>query len=358
MNGTFTATEDGVLTFASKSLTNNNKRVILEFSEAKKIDKSSSATFYIPVPAGTHSPLTISVSDGSLASIMVTKKSGGVTVERNKVYPITFADNQPDMLPGVFTVGKGADGIAGTADDVKVCFARGNLQYRASDKKWQFAQYQYSYIGDAAGNNTSSTRDTQSNWIDLFGWGTTGENSFGQKPYSISTTGTDYKTVENGSASETLTIANKADWGYCMGGETSVWRTLTADEWQYLLSSSGRGSGDTKFKINVTVCGIAKCLVIAPDGYTESIKDTYYSWGWAYDQAQGLVCLPPAGYREGSTIYNVGQGYYWSSTGAAKDGIASNAYQLHFTSSSGFFYPNACYGRSFGYSVRLVSNAN
>ena len=94
MNGEFTATADGVLTFASATLTDDNKKVALTFNTAKSIASDGSATFYIPVPAGTHNPLAIKVTSGSTSKLMVTKKSGGVGVVRNTVYPIAF-DGQP-----------------------------------------------------------------------------------------------------------------------------------------------------------------------------------------------------------------------------------------------------------------------
>lgn len=345
MNGAFTATVEGVLTFTSKTLTADDKKVTLTFSEAKKIEKESSATFYIPVPAGTHNPLAIIVSNGSVASYMITKKSGGVTVERNTVYPITFYDNQSDILPGVFSV----------STTKRVCFSKGNLQYQASTNTWQFAANQYLYIGNKAGNNTATMRDTQSGWIDLFGWGATGQNSYGQQPYSISTTESDYKTVATASGDETLTIDNKSDWGYCMGGESSIWRTLTKDEWNYLLSSSGRGSGNTKFKYGVTVCGVSNCLVIAPDGNTEEIADNYNElYGWPSAKVKGFVCLPPAGYRDGSKfeIYDVdGHGLYWTSTAAS----STQAYPLIFTKYAVQLTNPVI--RSSGYSVRLVTDA-
>ena len=91
MNGEFTATAEGVLTFASASLTDALKKVTLTFNTAKSIASDGSATFYIPVPADTHNPLAIKVTGRSTTAIMVTKKSGGVGVSRNTVYPITFS---------------------------------------------------------------------------------------------------------------------------------------------------------------------------------------------------------------------------------------------------------------------------
>jgi len=68
------------------------------------------------------------------------------------------------VLPGLFSVAAGRT----------VHFSKGNLQYQASTGTWQFANNQYDCIGNVAGNNTKTERDTQSAWIDLFGWGATG----------------------------------------------------------------------------------------------------------------------------------------------------------------------------------------
>lgn len=102
MNGAFTATNEGVLSFASKTLVDADKKVALNFTSAKAIASDGSATFYVPVPAGTHNPLTIKISDGTATKTMITKKSGGVEVARNAVYPIAFADNS---APAYVTIG-------------------------------------------------------------------------------------------------------------------------------------------------------------------------------------------------------------------------------------------------------------
>jgi len=346
MNGAFTATSEGVLTFESKTLTAADKKVALTFSEAKTIKSDSSVTFYIPVPAGTHNPLTINVSSDSRMKTMVTKKSGGVTVARNKVYPITFADNQPDMLPGLFSV----------SATKKVRFSKGNLQYQTSTNTWRFATNQYDAIADAAGNNVSSGRATQNAWIDLFGWGATGQNSYGQQPYSSSQTDSDYKTVATAASDETLTIANKADWGYCMGGEASVWRTLTKDEWTYLITT--RGTDSTHFRMHVHVCGKDNCLVIAPDGNTMEIAESYSAYTWPTLEAYGFVCLPAAGRREGSEVNTVGIfGHYWSSTAFNENSAYFMCYIDHTS-----YYSHSVVSvqndvRSAGFSVRLVSDA-
>lgn len=92
MNGEFTAAADGTLTFKTEgvSLTDDNRKVTLNFTSAKSIAADGSATFYIPVPAADNHHLTIKVFNGSVSANMVTTKTGGVKIDRNMVYPINF----------------------------------------------------------------------------------------------------------------------------------------------------------------------------------------------------------------------------------------------------------------------------
>ena len=101
-----------------------------------------------------------------------------------------------------------------------VYFSQGNLQYNTTSHQWRFADDQTEIIGP---DNVSS-----GNWIDLFGWGT------GNNPTLSSENASDYSTF--------------IDWGVnpiSNGGNLpNEWRTLTKDEWEYLLQ--GRSNANTK----------------------------------------------------------------------------------------------------------------
>jgi len=277
------------------------------------------------------------------------------------------------------------NGLFSVSADKKVRFSKGNLQYQASTETWRFAENQYDAIGNAAGNNTATGRDTQSDWIDLFGWGATGQNSFGQQPYSISTTDSEYKTVATAASGETLTIENKADWGYCMGGATSVWRTLSggdSGEWKYLFNEREGASNKVGY---ATVGGTQNDgsdgvpgIIILPDTFTDPMKNggskafdsktinwttNVYTSGdnWNAMEAAGAVFLPITGIRSGSEVsYLAGlevHGQYWSST--ANDDY--DACDLYFGCSLGISYfvnPGMIDDRNNGFSVRLVCDAN
>ena len=88
--------------------------------------------------------------------------SAGTKYGSQKMF--TTTDNTPyGGLPGRFTISENGD---------KACFSKGNLQYKASTNEWKFAEHQYDFIGE--GNNNISS--TYNGWIDLFGWGTSGNN--------------------------------------------------------------------------------------------------------------------------------------------------------------------------------------
>jgi len=238
------------------------------------------------------------------------------------------------LLFGQFTV----------ADGVKVSFSKGNLQYQASTETWRFAENQYDYIGDAVGNTTAeASRATQSNWIDLFGYGTSGESS--KYPYMVSTTASDYYASD---------IADTDyDWGkknYTADVDAG-YRVLTQAEWTYLLATRTNASSLRGLAV---VCG-KNGLVLLPDdwstpagtSFTATITDftnTYDASKWAIMEAAGAVFLPAAGQRSGESVGSVGsQGYYWSATAGHGTSFAASSVN-----------GAAEIERSLGCSVRLV----
>lgn len=251
------------------------------------------------------------------------------------------------------------------SSSTKVRFSKGNLQYQASTRTWRFATNQYDYIGGANSNISS----TYSGWIDLFAWGTSGWNSGANcyQPWSTSCTEEYY--WPGGSASNDLTGSYaRADWGVynaiSNGGNTAgQWRTLTKDEWSYLLKTRANASTKVGYASVASVNG----LILLPDGFTDPMMNNgggafvpkattgwtanvYTANGWAAMEAAGAVFLPAAGYRScNGSVYDVGSyGSYWSSTHNG-----NHAWRLYFD--SGGVEMNFNY-RYRGGSVRLVQD--
>ena len=249
--------------------------------------------------------------------------------------------------------------------DKQVYFSQGNLQYQASTGTWRFAENQYDIIGDDNANISS----TNSGWIDLFGWGTSGWNSGANayQPYSTSKSSSDY--YPGGDYNNNLigSYAN-ADWGVYNkisngGNQAGQWRTLTKDEWNYVIKTRANASS----KKGIATVNDVTGLILLPDSWTQPegltfisgangdyAQNIYSASEWSKMEANGAVFLPAAGYRcDGTNVNYVGAyGLYWSSS-------YRNSYGAYYV----YVYNSHVYAdydsrdRSYGQSVRLVRGA-
>ena len=216
----------------------------------------------------------------------------------------------------------------------QVRFSKGNLQYKASNNIWRFGHHQYDYRG--ADNSKRSA--TYTGWIDQLPWATSGYHdstdflNIYYYPYS-SGNSSNFGPSEHMSDWDLVGTSAQYDWGVhnpiANGGNTpGQWRTLTRDEWAYLIhqrpnSSSLRGWA--------TVNGV-RGLVLLPDSWTlpasvtftpgstgsgaNYLQNIYGITEWAIMEAAGAVFLPTYGTTAEST-YSSG---YWSST-AYREGV-------------------------------------
>ena len=237
---------------------------------------ASGKDFYVAVfPA---SDAALSVTFYTVDRMVTKTRNGAVTLAAKDLLPLSLtlaaADWKVASLPGEFSV----------SASKQVSFSRGNL--RVSNGQWGFFANQYDH----------------STQMDMFTWG------YGDWSTDIAKPGY----VTGHSKGETLAAAE--DWASVVGDGT-LWRTLSAKEWDYLVYE--RDGAANKCKNGVTVCGQKNCFVIAPDNFAGTINDSYDSGAWAAAEEQGLVCLPPAGlYQDGSRTRE-NAGYYWSSTAAS-----------------------------------------
>ena len=204
----------------------------------------------------------------------------------------------------------------------KVHFSKGNL-YADGDKALHFEANQYS---------------TASSWnashVSHFTWSSTVEAAVG-----------------NNNSGDNL-FCDESHKVSVDGGE-AIFYALSKGEWVYLINKNNDETiRKGKYKYGVTVCEKANCLILAPDDFTGTIETSYNAAAWATAEAAGLVCLPAAGYRLGSSVYFVGgTGVYWSST--ALDSIT--AYGVYFGSDG--VYPGSNDSRNRGCSVRLITES-
>ena len=293
------------------------------------------------------------MENGSVVSTNVTY-TFVVNADRNLV--ASFSRNIPaGAINGQFTINTNGD---------QVYFSQGNLQYQASTNTWRFATNQYEYVG----SDNSNISQTYSGWIDLFGWGTSGYNhgANSYQPWSTSQTYRDYYAYGN-YRYNLYEQTGQADWGYNPisngGNNTDQWRTLTREEWTYLLNTRSTTSGERYAKAEVAgICGV----ILLPDDWNTSYytlnstnsssssfeSNIISSAQWSSLEQHGAVFLPTAGSRSGtSVLYGGDRGYYWSSSCNGGFFSSSSAYFVYFDGSSLSMNDG---NRSGGYAVRLV----
>ena len=322
------------------------KAVNIAISGASSITltPSSAGVNYVAIPTGKPFKDFTFTAIKTATNWAAKTSSQSTVIERNKIYDLGAVggwtyNEDGNTLWSQFTV---------NGDDKKVRFSKGNLWCNTSSSPvtWSFESNQYDYrhhssaTYDAAVINGAVTT-TPSGTVGSFFWSKTASVAY-------ALTWVD--------ASRTVSDTFFADDASVMGAE---WKALTggADgEWKYLLET--RTNAANLIKINVSVCGIAKCLVLAPDCFSGTIADSYTTETWSNAEAiYGLVCLPPTGWRNGSSVQNVGVGgSYWSATPSALD----NAYGVYFSDSysSDKFQTAGNYGRYGGDFVRLVRTAS
>ena len=250
------------------------------------------------------------------------------------------------------------------SDSKQVAFSLGNLQYTQSTDTWSFAENQWDIIGadNMIGGDSSFTDkygaerlngDALADKIDLFGWSGGGSSTI----FGIST-----------STSERTYTGAFYDWGRNQIGSDApkTWRTLSYDEWDYILHDRPNA---TSLKGIASVNGVSGLILlpdnwICPSGLTfnSGFRNNYYDYvsdyanfqtftadQWSIMEKAGAVFLPAAGHREGTSVTLVQlYGSYWAST--------TNYNFPHLL----HFQPDRAEGENhaafFGYSVRLVKD--
>ena len=315
-------------------------------------------------PEPDHNNSNALVSDYNGVSYMPTIKN----LEPGKTYHVrAFAKTKTNTFYGAdstFTLKEAPENAFLVANNKFVYFSPGNLQYQASTNTWRFAPHQY----DCIGLKNERISETYDGWIDLFGWATSGydcDNGGCYKPYDFTT-----KFIYGPTDDQSLVDEFKnCDWGVYNpisngGNQVGQWRTLTKDEWEYLLS--GRSNADKK-RIYCCINGKNGIIFLPdnhqwPDGLAINSGNFYNNTiyeleEWEEIESIGGIFLPTTGYRHnnnvnGPTINN--SGCYWSSSYGNINGGLKQVYQMGF--SSGCKAGCSKTLASTGCSVRLVKD--
>lgn len=343
------------------------------------LDISSQKTIYVFLPPLLNKSLTMRIYGGYGLVPYVEKTVSSISLARNEIRTYTNTNINFDY---VFSV----------ASNRKVIFSPGNLQYNAATTvggtHFRFAPNQYNYCG----NNNKNASATHASWIDLFGWGTSGNNN--KHPYMTSTNNNDYYTGN---------INNDYDWGrynkiynskMATTYNANTWRLLDSTELDYLMFRRKTGITSvngtsyahyTKAQINTDGTKVFG-LILFPDNYdgrttngdgvtwgtingsatTTNQNDKTSTWttkcttaGWTYLERHGCVFIPAAGTRtNASTIVGLTstkpQIYWWTSTIRK----TNSPYAVDLITYDVAPKVSANAERHWGCSVRLVRNHN
>lgn len=205
-------------------------------------------------------------------------------------------------MPGLFSV----------AENKKVRFSMGNLQFNPKKYEFRFALHQYDIIG----KDNTKIATNYDGWVDLFGYGTSGY--MGCEPTEISKEDGQYPRDD---------IANtNYDWGVYNpisngGNKEGLWRTMTKEECEYLFKTRPKAE---KLRAQARVNGINGLIILPDDFYEHRVRvpfdstpagfsgNSYDLTQWATLEATGAIFLPCCGLRCGTAIENLSR--YWTSS--------------------------------------------
>lgn len=383
-----------------------------------------SKVFYIHVPAA---PVQAGVSNRYRIVVEYTTNGSSVidTVQREQLstYGGCLNRNQMAAVPFDMRRVEAPDGaIAGGKFTInssrdQVWFSAGNLQYGGSatpaNCTWRIAPHQYDWIGGSGSSNgnvsgsdnTLVSQASYAGWVDLFGWATSGWDNTANDPLAtrylpkecaVVTTGNNSNYYGYGPSvgrpnAECLNGVNaNHDWGvyntiYYNGEAVSgagvgvSWRTLTYEEWQYILcrrSINGLSATSNTSLAQAlhhtysygSVAGVYGILIYHDDAQFSltSATNKTFTLSSSDDIPSGCVFLPLSGLRSGTggATFAPGKGYYWSASATTGAAVATtnvkNAVYLSVAPQNSITgdpvkLTLVAQGRYYGSAVRLVT---
>lgn len=370
----------------------NNRVVVLGNGKltipANTTGQANAVDVQVPVlPVGTNnSAFTIRVRThraGTVGAIIFqqSQEEGNKHLDQGKIgYAMAKMDGyRRDHMTyvGLFTINAAGD---------KVFFSKGNLQWSYDNGAthavngggtavgtWRFALHQYDTIGRASNNNTMSS--TSNDWIDLFGWGTSGYD--GKNPYMSSPSSSKY-----GISGDNSIAGTNYDWGeynaISNGGNLpGIWRVMSGNggEGNYVMNNRTNSTNNLPLGTNsssacftkATLCGV-NGVILFPDGYCHptnvnvsgtplyNISSADFSsfvvlneLDWEKMETAGAVFLPATGLRDEKIVKDVNsQVCYWTSTPCS----LTETYFMSYTGAT----ISSHHFRALGLSVRLVQD--
>lgn len=299
--------------------TDDTPNITLDCGDGVDLNSTDGTVFHIAMPIGTHSGTSILFA-ASDSKFCIKKLKSDLVINRSEITPASIRiDNWTDItsapdgaLSGTFTV---------SSDGKKVFFSKGNLYWNNTSFQFESSQL-------------SSASEWNASYVSHFYWSNDATKACAEY-YSDPDASQNDVFFTNA----TCTTPNPS---FTANGQTRMWRTLSNDEWEYLLENNG--------SLWTTIDGV-NGLIIFYDGYSGSRTGLT-------DIPKGCAFLPAAGSRNGYSgmISGAGsEGAYSSSVAGSSEGDPTPcAYDLVFGES--YTTPQALnYRVRYGCSVRLVT---
>lgn len=294
-----------------------DKYVEYEISPSQNL--ASGLTYYVAIPPQTYQNLKVELFGDVISVSMSTKLNTNITVERNKIYTISFkADKtpKPTLIPGEFSIG----------ETKKVQFARGNLYYDGSE--WKMEEEQFLYRGRPGGPSclwgTELDYGTPSGHYGAFLWRTSASEAM-----------TPDKPERKSYQSPTHLFTNNGSVEILGGG----WRVLTKTEWEYMTVHRYPAGTFPQLAGPAMVAGV-KGTIVRPDVFVDPLTNTgtkgpgFYENGMDFgidDCTVNIYSLEGWDAMETAGAVFFPYGSYLTDTNDP-DGLGTNIFRIEFIS--------------------------
>ncbi len=290
----------------------------------RNAETPSNKTYNIYLPVADYNTFVVTFYSGNTQYVRRANTTVSVTRTNYTIVPMNLTGAEFTNIP-MGTV----NGVFSVSANQTVRFAKGNLQYIAANRMfWHLADNQWDCL---AVNNGGNDYDR-----DAIAWGANRYNDQSVRGANINGNVGNAYTIWPISRNYTYlpgteVLAGVNEWGNNRiangGNATNLWRTLTWEEWSYLLNSR---AGQLFLNAELNLGGeTVKGLIIFPDNYTattyananvaDAAATTIEKREWNALEAAGCVFLPAKSYRKASGNYNArptteGMSYYWTAT--------------------------------------------
>lgn len=305
ITGNFSVGEEGEYKCVKAEGATGNNRTAVKLDCGNGVSISNATKFYIYLPVAEFTKFDIEVVTTSGATFTAKKNDDrAMPFQRNRVKTVSLNNLAFHKNPD-----NGVKGLYSVSANQRVYIAHGNLYYRLPTSRtggfWGFYDQQWGHYHK--NTQTGNSGDT----LSFFPWGYNNSKIYN---YVHDVENNDAPTfVDWGSVSEVIST----NTGHGSRGIGDHWRTITGDEWEYLLFQRPMVFGAPRFAaVTVTLSNgrtTKDCLILYPDRYNPSdlapkpnVRGVAQPVSWAeYQQYESLGCafLPANGFRNnGATI--------------------------------------------------------